>query len=227
MIAAIYDFSYNPSGYVLVLLNNLFTALNGIWLKKASMSGKCNKLGILYYNSLFSAIAMIAYFIAEDVYVMNKGGLSYLYTPSTSRHLFSQLPDPMSMHSKIVHTSNEVHDPTNPSMQQPSIHQSTFHKITLYDNWTDFNFLFLFLFASCCGSILNYATFLCTSYNSALTTSVIGCLKNVATSYIGMILFHDYHFNWINFVGVNISIAGSLYYTYVTLFKGIAGFGSG
>jgi solute carrier family 35 len=227
IIAAIYDFSFSPSGYFLVLLNNVFTALNGIWLKKASISGKVSKLGVLYYNSLFSAIAMLAYFIAEDFYVWNHAGKSILYSSlSFDRNLLTSLPSPS--RAKIMHTLSPelIESASLEGLTTSSLH-STFYNISLYEQWSNVEFIALFLFASCCGSILNYATFLCTSYNSALTTSVIGCLKNVVTSYIGMLLFEDYHFNWLNFLGVNISIVGSLYYTYITLFKGLKGFGAG
>lgn len=227
IIAAIYDFSFSSSGYFLVLLNNVFTALNGIWLKKASISGKCSKLGVLYYNSLFSAIAMLAYFIAEDVFVWNHGGFSIINSSfNLERHLLTVLPSPMRV--KIIHTLTPELIETPPIVNQSENSMySTFYNISLYEQWSSLEFMTLFLFASCCGSILNYATFLCTSYNSALTTSVIGCLKNVVTSYLGMLIFQDYHFNWLNFLGVNISIIGSLYYTYITLFKGLKGFGGG
>jgi len=102
--------------------------------------------------------------------------------------------------------------------------QSTLFKVSELSLWFRIDFLALFLLASLCGSLLNYSIFLCTSHNSALTTSVIGCLKNVLTTYVGM-FFYDYSFNLLNFVGLNISIAGSLYYTYITLFKGVQGFG--
>ena len=69
------------------------------------------------------------------------------------------------------------------------------------------------------GSVLNYSIFLCTAYNSALTTAVVGCLKNVLTAYLGMILFSDFSYNVLNFLGINVSIAGSIYYTYCELYK--------
>jgi hypothetical protein len=36
-----FDLSYDTAGYTMVFLNNVFTALNGVWMKKASMSGRC------------------------------------------------------------------------------------------------------------------------------------------------------------------------------------------
>lgn len=53
------------AGYTLVFLNNVFTAVNGVWMKRASISGKCSKIGVMYYNSLFSMVAMLLFFTVE------------------------------------------------------------------------------------------------------------------------------------------------------------------
>ena len=92
-------------------------------------------------------------------------------------------------------------------------------RVSNFTLWSDVSFLTYLVFASLMGSVLNLAIFLCTSTNSALTTTVVGCLKNVLTSYLGMFVGGDYIFSWLNFLGINISIAGSLIYARAT-FRG-------
>uniref|UniRef100_A0A914HTT9 Sugar phosphate transporter domain-containing protein n=1 Tax=Globodera rostochiensis TaxID=31243 RepID=A0A914HTT9_GLORO len=71
---------------------------------------------------------------------------------------------------------------------------------------------------SCLGGILlNYSAILCTSHNTALTTACVGTIKNIFVTYIGMFSSGDYVFSLTNFVGINVSVFGSVLYTYVTL----------
>eukprot|EP00123_Amoebidium_parasiticum_P007547 comp18191_c0_seq1/m.19040 comp18191_c0_seq1/g.19040 ORF comp18191_c0_seq1/g.19040 comp18191_c0_seq1/m.19040 type:complete len:325 (-) comp18191_c0_seq1:592-1566(-) len=95
------------------------------------------------------------------------------------------------------------------------LYEGTIPALQQFEFWADPRFLFCFVCASGMGFVLNLSIFHCTKVNSALTTTVIGCLKNVLSTYIGMVAIPDYAFTWPNFLGINISIIGSLVYSYV------------
>ena len=85
-----------------------------------------------------------------------------------------------------------------------------------YDQWLNPGFLFFFILSSLMGLILNYSWMLCTRYNSPLTTTVTGTLKNILVTYMGMLVGGDYLFSKLNFFGLTISSVASLIYSYLT-----------
>lgn len=82
-----------------------------------------------------------------------------------------------------------------------------------FEYWSDPQFQTAFALTCMLGFVLNYSVYLCVHVNSALTTTVVGCLKNVFSTYAGVLWGRDYIFSMTNFIGLNVSILGSLVYS--------------
>eukprot|EP01013_Petalomonas_cantuscygni_P044924 TRINITY_DN9567_c0_g1_i1.p1 TRINITY_DN9567_c0_g1~~TRINITY_DN9567_c0_g1_i1.p1 ORF type:complete len:511 (-),score=81.74 TRINITY_DN9567_c0_g1_i1:318-1850(-) len=80
-----------------------------------------------------------------------------------------------------------------------------------YASWREGGFLISLGVAAMLGFAINYASFVCQQATSALTTAVVGCMKNVVATYVGM-LVGGYHFSPLNFLGVTLSMAASVAY---------------
>ncbi|XP_035515018.1 UDP-N-acetylglucosamine/UDP-glucose/GDP-mannose transporter [Morone saxatilis] len=90
------------------------------------------------------------------------------------------------------------------------------HKAVTYEDWVKATFIMCFLVSCFMGFVLMYSIVLCSYYNSALTTTVVGAIKNVAVAYIGIFVGGDYLFSWTNFLGLSICMSGGLAYSYFT-----------
>lgn len=81
-----------------------------------------------------------------------------------------------------------------------------------FEGWSDLHFLINFITSCIMGTVLMYTTMLCTQHNSALVTTVIGCIKNIAITYYGMLFNDDFESSPLVLIGLHISIIASIWF---------------
>ncbi len=82
-------------------------------------------------------------------------------------------------------------------------------------------FVWTIVLSTVCAFVLHYSTTLCTQYNSALTTSVTGQIKNALATVIGMIWFNVPPTPML-LVGLSIGLIGSGWYSSIKLNEQLA-----
>lgn len=87
-------------------------------------------------------------------------------------------------------------------------------KLRTFEQFHSISFIVVFFLAISLGCLLNYSLFLCTSLNSALTTSVVGGLKALAQTVLGVFTFGGVSHNLPTFAGLSMSTLGALFYLY-------------
>jgi hypothetical protein len=85
-----------------------------------------------------------------------------------------------------------------------------------FKHYGDFMFEVSFQASIILAFMLNVSTFYCTTLNTARTQTVVGQLKNFFAFLLGLMLFNDYIYDRINFIGLLIGFAGGVQYSYVT-----------
>jgi hypothetical protein len=68
--------------------------------------------------------------------------------------------------------------------------------------------------AATLGCVLNFSMFLCTLYNTALTTTIVGVLRGVVTILLGF-AYDTVKFSALNVTGITINTLGGVWYTWI------------
>jgi len=83
-----------------------------------------------------------------------------------------------------------------------------------YDQFHSVSFYVVFFLAISCGCLLNYSLFLCTMMTSAITTSVVGGIKALTQTIIGIFTFGGVSHNLPTALGISMSVTGGLSYIF-------------
>ncbi|XP_050391867.2 putative UDP-sugar transporter DDB_G0278631 [Patella vulgata] len=83
-----------------------------------------------------------------------------------------------------------------------------------YKHFYSIQFIIMFFLAISMGCLLNYSLFMCASLTSALTTSVVGGLKALAQTLLGLFTFGGVSHNLATYTGISVNLSGGILYIF-------------
>mmetsp|Transcript_22874 Transcript_22874/g.28007 ORF Transcript_22874/g.28007 Transcript_22874/m.28007 type:complete len:382 (-) Transcript_22874:278-1423(-) len=205
VIAAYDDLAFDLYGYFIILLNNIFTSLMGVVSKQ-----KLNKTSV---DDNAPNKQKTEGSESERLVDSNSLGDGKMTTAGTAGPVSPTKSKLKGLGTWGLMFYNALFSFPILLLFFMTVGKDDITQVLAYQHWKNATFLGLFICSSVMGTILQFSILYCTKVNSALTTVVTGCTKNVLTTYMGMVMpGMDYVFSWLNFIGVNISMFGGLYY---------------
>ncbi|XP_027631508.1 UDP-N-acetylglucosamine/UDP-glucose/GDP-mannose transporter isoform X2 [Tupaia chinensis] len=214
-VAAGSDLAFNLEGYLFVFLNDVFTAANGVYTKQKMDPKELGKYGVLFYNACFMMIPTLILSVSTGDFQQATEFNQWKNVLFIIQFLLSCF-----LGSPAAEGLPGTRGIQEPSRKTRSRLKLCFALESRADARLDSRLGCGLLIAKSSPGLkflLMYSTALCSYYNSALTTAVVGAVKNVSIAYIGMLVGGDYVFSVLNFVGLNICMAGGLRYSFLTL----------
>ena len=195
-VAAAGDMQLDTTGYVFILANDFFTALQGVVLRKKLDDGQRRRDREVKDASTGAGVAGGG----DDDGAGDEGSITTRALAADSLLFYNAL---FSIPLGLILWFADRAD---------------VRAVMAYTGWMGPGFLACFAASLFLGFGMNYSYFLCTKVNSPLTTTVVGSMKNVLSSYLGM-LFSDYPYTLTNFMGVNIGVFATVLYSLAEMRK--------
>ncbi|XP_047382823.1 UDP-N-acetylglucosamine/UDP-glucose/GDP-mannose transporter isoform X4 [Sciurus carolinensis] len=155
-VAAGSDLAFNLEGYIIVFLNDIFTAANGVYTKQKMDPKELGKYGVLFYNACFMIIPTL-------IISVSTGDLQQATEFNQWKNVLFVMQFLLSCFLGVLVWGPL---PTLPDLSPPQHGRG----------WFQLSCWFLGL-----RFLLMYSTVLCSYYNSALTTAVVGAIKPLVT----------------------------------------------
>jgi solute carrier family 35 protein len=219
LVAGISDLDFNPMGYMCVTINNVCTAAYLLLIQITKRDLQVSNLQLLFLMNLCSLPFLVTAFLAFDAqqvwaypHLHNFAFILVLVSscvqvraderarrapPRTAAHRRGAPPRRRALRlgARVRPlTAMRARARARPSAVRPPQ-----------------------------AFVLNYATFLCTTLNSGVTTSITGQMSKLVTMTVGLFLFVNTTYTYTNLAGLFIGLISSFWYAYIKFRDGSGG----